>query len=111
MAARTLFEADALNTVIRVVNLSDQSYKLHQDQLFSEAVQVEVCGCDSSQARVVERPQLISAHKSAIRHAILPTNSEPAQGGLEMSNASLMSYVASSRVSSMSKVLSSFVMM
>ena len=42
MAMRTLFEADALSTLIRVVNLTSQPYNLHRDQLFGEASQVYV---------------------------------------------------------------------
>jgi len=38
---RSLFGADALKTVGSVVNLSSESYELHQDQLLSEATRVE----------------------------------------------------------------------
>lgn len=38
LAASSFFEADTLNTVIRMVNLSEEPYELYRDQLLSEVV-------------------------------------------------------------------------
>lgn len=42
VVARTLFGAEDLCMVVRVLNLTDRPYKLRQDQLLGTALQVEV---------------------------------------------------------------------
>jgi len=49
LVARSLFEADALNTAISVVNVTEEPYELHRDQILSEATRVEICGIGTSQ--------------------------------------------------------------
>jgi len=43
IAARMLSDEDALNTTVRVVNLSDQPYVFHEDQPLCQALPVEIC--------------------------------------------------------------------
>ena len=42
IAARTLFSAEALQSVMRVINLSDEPYNLHKNEQLGEATQAEI---------------------------------------------------------------------
>jgi len=44
VVAQTLFDADALHSYVRVLNLMDRPFDLHKGQLFGMASKVEVCG-------------------------------------------------------------------
>jgi len=52
LVARSLLEAEAVNAIMRVVNLTSESYDLHQNQLISETIGVGICGVGSSQTRI-----------------------------------------------------------
>jgi len=43
LMARILFDGKALQSVVRVINLSDQVYEFQKDELLGEASPAEVC--------------------------------------------------------------------
>jgi len=51
-----LFGVDDMHTVVRVMNLTDRQYELHQDQLLGTTFKVEVCGPVSSMLEVGADP-------------------------------------------------------
>ena len=67
LIARSLFRADAQKTLVRIVNLSSESYELHKDQLLSEVTRVEIDDGDGSQTEIGEGPPPKSAQKIAER--------------------------------------------
>ena len=92
-----MFGAEALKTLVRIVNLTSESYELYKDQMLSEVTRVEIGERDGSPSKIGVGPP----PKSAQKQVVIPSSTqfEEKKVNLSISSVSLASCQVSSLVS------------